>query len=125
MKSNKNNYRFWHSPIALALLFLLVVLFGYKIIFLIEKQRETSHKKEVFLNEINELKKKEASLLLDMKKLETDEGKEEVIRSKYQVIKDGEKMVTIVDEEEKVNSTTESDNTNHGFWNWLKNFFNK
>lgn len=124
MKSNKSDYKFWHSPLALGLLLCLLVLFGYKIIFLIEKQRETTHKRELSLNEINDLKKKEVLLNLDISKLETEEGKEEIIRSKYQVTKNGEKMVTIVDEEKKDEPILDKKNEGHGFWNWLQKIFN-
>ena len=125
MKSKKNTYRFWHSPLALFLLFIVLIFFGYKIIYLIEKQRDTAHKKELLQNEISNLLTKESSLKRDISKLETDEGKEEIIRSKYQLIKDGEKMVTIVDEDNKNDAVSETGLENHGFWNWIKRIFTK
>lgn len=124
MKSKKSNYRFWHSPIALAIIFLVLVWFSYKIIFLIEKQKETTYKKEQYLDEISRLKDKESLLAEQLLRIETEEGIEEVIRSKYQVTKSGEKMVTIVDENENIESNTEKENTGHGLWNFIKNIFN-
>lgn len=124
MKSKKSSYRFWHSPIALAIIFLILVWFSYKIIFLIEKQKETTYKKEQYLNEINRLKEKESLLSEQLLRVETEEGIEEVIRSKYQVTKSGEKMVTIVDENENIESEVEKENTGHGLWNFIKNIFN-
>ena len=123
-KEKKNNYKFWHSPISLIILFCILGLFGYKIIDLIKKYKETSHTKELILEEIDELQKKEIALSNDISKLETEEGKEEVIRSKFQVAKEGEKMVTIVNEDNK-GPLTEKEKINHGFWNWIKGIFNK
>jgi len=97
-------------------------LFGYNIISLINKERDTSYKKELILNEINDLKEKEVTLNENIAKLKTEEGQEEVIREKYQVAKPGEKMVVIVDEDRNQSSEMK-DKDNHSFWNWLKNLF--
>lgn len=122
-KEKRNNYKFWHSPIALIVIFCILLLFGYKIIDLIEKNIETSRKKELILDQIDELKKKESSLSVEILKLETEIGKEEIIRSKYQVAKVGEKMVTIVEDNE--NRSLEEDKIDHDFWNWIKKIFKK
>lgn len=117
---------FWHSPLALFLLFLVMGFFVYKIIGLVQKERETSKKKELVLDQINILKQRENSLSQDISRLETEEGKEEIIREKYQVAKEGEKMVIIVNEEENPNSELSNrEIKDHGFWNWVKHMFNK
>jgi cell division protein FtsB len=121
-KWKRNNYRFWHSPIALIILFLILVIFGYKIIDLIQKNKETAHTKELILEKIDALQKKESSLMNDIARLETEEGKEEIIRSKYQVTKEGEKMLTIVDSN---NVRIKDEKVSHGFWNWIKRIFDK
>jgi cell division protein FtsB len=120
--NNKINYKFWHSPIVLIFLFCILVLFGYKIIDLIKKQIETAHKKELVLNQIDSLQKRQTSLSSDILKLGTDEGKEEIIREKYQVAKDGEKVVVIVDDS-KSSSGPESGKIDHSFWGWIKRTF--
>jgi hypothetical protein len=124
MKSKKTNYKFWHSPIALIVLFCFVIFFGYKIVYLLNKQRETSSIKEDYLNKIDALNLKQNSLISDTKKLETEQGKEEIIRGKYPFVKDGEKMVIIIDEENN-NIAPEKDTNNHGFWNWINKIFKK
>jgi cell division protein FtsB len=117
---------FWHSPFALILLFFLLLFFGYKIIDLIQKERETSEKKELILDQIDNLKERENSLSKDISRLETEEGKEEIIREKYQVAKEGEKMVIIVNEERNPNlEIVDKEIENHGFWNWIKRTFGK
>ena len=120
IKSKKNTYKFWHSPIALIVLLFILILFGYKMIYLIKKERETAHTKAEILDHLSTLKKKEATLIKDMSRIETVGGKEEIIREKYPMVQTGEKMVTIVDEEKNGNTVPVEGNTNHGFWNWLK-----
>ncbi len=121
-KEKKNSYKFWHSPVALVVLFFILIFFGYKMIDLIKKERETSEIKELTLDEINSLKEKKIALSNDISKLETEEGREEIIREKYPVVKQGEKMVTIVEEETK-NDSDELERVDHGFWNWVKRIF--
>ena len=122
-KWKKDSYRFWHSPFVLVFLFCILIFFGYRIIGLIEKEKETTERKELILEKIENLKTKEASLASDISKLETEDGKEEIIREKYQVAKDGEKMVIIVNGEED-SSLIKEDVSEHGFVNWLKRIFN-
>lgn len=125
MKWKRSNYKFWHSPAALIILFFIFIFFGYKIIDLVKKDIETSHNKDIVLDQINSLREREDSLNKDISKLSTDEGKEEIIRDKYQVAKKGEKMVTIVDENDKNTSTETEKKGSHGFWNWVINLFKK
>lgn len=124
-KFKKSNYKFWHSPIALIVLFCILILFGYKIIDLVKKERETAHKKDIILDKIDSLNLRAITLSKDISKLETEEGKEELIREKYQVVKEGEKMVIIVDEDNENDNLLEQKKTNHGFWNWVKRIFKK
>lgn len=122
-KSKKNHYQFWHSPVALIILFSLIIIFGYNMISLLNKKKDTTSKKEQILAQIEDLKEREQTLRKNNLKLETEEGKEEVIREKYQVSKEGEKVIVIVDEEN--NESKETENENHGFINWVKKIFNK
>jgi cell division protein FtsB len=94
-----NNYKFWHSPIALIVLFAMVVFFSYNIAGLAKKSRDTNETRNLILKEIKYLKDKSESLNLEISELETDLGKEEELRRKLPVTKEGEKMVIILDEE--------------------------
>lgn len=123
-KWKRNNYKFWHSPFALIVFFFFLLFFGYRIIDLIQTNKETIHKKELILDQIDDLKEKEVLLSDNLLRLETEEGKEEIIREKYQVTKQGEKMVIIVDDKNIESSKLEEKNS-HGFWNWIKRIFNK
>lgn len=120
--NRKNKHSFWHSPLVLIVLFGLLLLFMYNIMGLIEKQRETTKKKELILDQIETLRNREKSLSLDIEKLKTEDGVEETIRDKYQVVKEGEKMVVIVEEGEK-KSPSATKEARHGFWGWVKGIF--
>lgn len=122
-KLNKNQYKFWHSPFALIVLFSIIIIFGYNMIGLLDKKRDTTEKKEQILSQIEELKEREQTLQKNNLKLETEEGKEEIIREKYQVAKEGEKVIIIVDEVDS--SKIEEENENGSLWDWIKKKFSK
>lgn len=122
-KKDDTKYHFWHSPAALIILFFIVVLFSYNMFGLLEKERETSKKKELILSQIDADKKREAALSNDIEKLKTQEGIEETIRDKYQVVKPDEKMVIITDENDPKNNKVDESATDHSFWGWLKKTF--
>lgn len=121
-KFKKNNYRFWHSPFVLLLLFLFLSFFIYSVINLIDRGIDTSKKKEAILEEIEELKQKEQILNSNILKLKTEEGVEEIIREKYQVAKEGEKVIIIVDNDRDVNKKYQEE-TRHSFWRWFCDIF--
>lgn len=121
-KFKKNNYKFWHSPIVLLLLFCFFIFFAYNIINLVETERETHKKKEVILEEINNLKKKEMILSSNLAKIDTEEGVEEIIRDKYQVTKEGEKMIIIIDSDRN-NIREKNISERPSFFKWITGLF--
>jgi cell division protein FtsB len=89
---------------------------------LFEKEKETSKKKELILAQIETLRSREKKLSDDIEKLKTEEGVEETIRDKFQVVKEGEKMVVIVDEGKNVETSPDTI-VPHSFWGWVKKTF--
>jgi cell division protein FtsB len=120
----KNKYKFWHSPLSLIALFCLLVLFSYNMVGLIQKERETNKNKILELNKIDELHKREALLSKDIEKLNTEVGIEESVRDKFQVVKPGEKMVVIVDEDIK-NNESKNAPIDHSFFGYIKRLFSR
>jgi cell division protein FtsB len=121
-KEKRENYSFWHSPIALVIFFFVLIMFGYNLVSIIQKEKETRDKKNMVLDQINDLQKRNDSFKKEISKLETEYGKEEVIREKYQVAKEGEKMIIITEEEEIVKEEVKK---SLGFFDWLKSVFLK
>ena len=122
-KKNKNS--FWHSPFVLVILLCVVVVFAFNMVGLIEKEKETAQKKALILDEIDTLNKRETMLRSDINKLNTDDGIEDAIRDKYQVVKPGEKMVVIVDDKNSTEIQSNDPKNDHSFLGWIKNMFNK
>ncbi len=118
----KTNENFWHSPLVLAVIFCIVVVFMYNMVGIIEKDRETAKKKDQIVEKTQEMNAREGELKNQIATLETEQGSETAIREKYQVVKEGEKMLVIVDEDQSAenNEKTVSSGT---FWTWLKNLF--
>ncbi len=123
--NKKSKYNFWHSPIALGLLFCLVALFAYNMIGLIGRERETNKNKVSELNKLDQLRSQQTALTKDINNLDTDEGVEASVREKFQVVKPGEKMVTVVDENETQDQAKNSIPANHSFWAYIKSLFIK
>ena len=121
--NSKNKQSFWHSPLVLIVLFGILVLFVYNMINLIEKERETTKKKNQILSNIETLRTREEALNKDIEKLKTEQGIEETIRDKYQVVKEGERMVVIVDEDNKSEVVSDEVKEEHGLWSWVKRVF--
>ncbi|MEA3399369.1 MAG: septum formation initiator family protein [Patescibacteria group bacterium] len=113
----KKENSFWYSPLMLVIFFLITVFLGYNIIDLIKKEKETNQKKNVILDESNALKEREEKLINDIAELQTEQGAEKAIREKYQVVKEGEGLIMIIDTEEEDEESTKKE---HGFLNWLK-----
>lgn len=119
----KDKYSFWYSPLFLIILLVFLFFLSYKVIDLIKKDKETGEKKELTLDKIDELKERERVLNEDIAKMQTEEGVEDVIRGKYKVVKDGEKMVTIIDQEEDLERKISK--VDHSFIGWLRGLFKK
>lgn len=119
-KSKKKNYKFWHSPVILFIFFIAVIFFSYKMIDLIKKERETAHKKNLIMNEVNSLEVRKDAISEKIIKLEKETGEEEIIREKYQLVQEGEKMVIIIDDEEEY---IQEEKNNSNFFDKIRDFF--
>lgn len=124
-QSDKNSIKY--SPLTLFVLLCVVLVFMYNMIDLVEKMHDTKKKKDTVATQIESLKNREANLQTNIDKLNTDIGTEAAIRDKYQLVRPGEKMVVIVDEDNKGNTAEQSASvkeSDRGFVGFLKNLFN-
>ena len=86
------NY-FWLVSILLAILIILLVKPVYQ---LSQKNRLVSAERQSLLEEVAELKVRQAKLAVEVDRLVTDRGVEEEIREKFNVVKTGEKVISLV-----------------------------
>ena len=109
-----------------AFVFLMVVLgfMVYSTVKIYLRSREANFVNQMVEKEIEELRTKRAGLSAAIKRLESEGGQEEEIRSRFPVQKPGEKAIVIVEEEKKENLPKQSPS---GFfpriWQFIKNIF--
>ena len=121
----KSTNSLWHSPLVLFVFFLLVLLFMYNMIGIIEKVRETNKRTTLVNIQISELNNREHMLSKDIDKLKTEIGVEATLRDKYQLVKNGEKMVVIVDQEASASEAVPAVPKSNGFVEFFRNLFRK
>lgn len=91
---------------------------------MVKKEKETTRKKAMVVNQLDLLAKREDLLNKDIDKLKTDIGIEESIRDKYKVAFAGEKVVAIVDSQQTT-SEAQEEVIDHSFWGFAKRMFKK
>lgn len=122
---NKKNIKY--SSLVLFSILCVVLVFMYNMIGLVEKSHETKKKKNAIATQIDSLTARETNLQNNIDKLNSTIGTEEAIRDKYQMVKPGEKMVVIVDENKDIdtaNPEIKTKNESKDFIGFLKKLFN-
>jgi len=109
-----------HSRPVLALLGVLVLVFAYGVIGFMGKMEMTIENRKIAENKVADLEKQKEKLSSEISKLNTSEGKEESIREKFPVAKDGEGEIVIVDDQ---NPPEAPQPASSGFFSFFKNLF--
>ncbi|HEY4715413.1 MAG TPA: septum formation initiator family protein [Candidatus Paceibacterota bacterium] len=109
------------SKVTLLVLFVFSVILIIGLFDIVPKERNTNRNKELILDQLNSFKNQSSSLEAQIEKLRTDDGIEEKIREKFRVVKDGEGLVVIVDDQ-SAKTNTEPQKSNN-FWRFLINLF--
>lgn len=116
--------RFW-----IVVLFIICILLGISVFKVYLKYAHAKSIRNDYRDELAQVKQHEMDLQKNIDALSTERGKEEEIRDRYRVVKQGEQMILIVDNDQKgkVFETTEIEEEK-GFFGviWLKivNLFN-
>ncbi len=97
----KNPRKWYQSTLFLLCVFVFSVIFIFSITSLVRKNRETAIAKEAARSELQSLEERERKLEQDIQGLSTDKGIEKNIRQQFQVAKDGEGVVVIVNDDNK------------------------
>ena len=95
-----------YSRLAVALLTVVVIFLGAQVWDVFQKERSTAAKKEQQRRELSELEERERLLQEEIERLETRSGLESEIRGKFEVGREGEGLIVVVDplEEEIVSN---------------------
>lgn len=122
-QTKKDSKRIWHSPLMLFVLLFILLLFMYNMIGLLEKARDTSQKREMVLSQMNSITERQQIEEKNIAKLQTDSGIEETLRDKYHLVKEGEQMVVIVDQDVDKLNKKEEKSSKLGIVQFFKNLF--
>lgn len=93
------------SYTTLLVLALFIVLMGKSVFERFTVEREMSIRRADAERELKELKQRAAALESQVEYLEDDRGMEAEIRSRFDVVKEGEQVVVILDDEKKEDAT--------------------
>lgn len=90
-----------YSKPILGVLVIVMLFFGYVSFGAFEKERSTNEVKNQRASVLSELEERKEELRTEMERLETDRGIESEIRSKFEVAREGEEVIVIVDAPEE------------------------
>lgn len=113
--------QFLYSKITLVVLVVVVGLLLNSVWNIYTKERETRIVRKNLEREFLELQEREELLREEIERLKTPRGIEEEIRSKFEVSKDGEKVMVIVDPTK--DKETQIYKRKNSFWSKFLNFF--
>jgi cell division protein FtsB len=85
------------------------------------KQRETAEKRQQLAQSLAELKQREASLESEIDRLRTQRGVEKEIRERFNVAREGERVMVIVNESDADKQQSEAGESS--FWGSIRNIF--
>lgn len=113
--------RLMYSKITLIILGLIVIWLSFVVFDMYKKERDTGIKSAKQGSILDELEERETALQEENDRLSTERGMEEEIRSKFEVGREGEEVIIIVDNpEEKSKKNTR---LKKGFWQKIFDWF--
>ncbi len=117
----KRRFRnFIYNKFTLGLLFMIVLLAVHSTWRVYQKRKESIAMMSSSEIRLRELEERDRELELKIKKISTNSGLEEEIRSKFNVVKDNENIVIIVREDD---SGTTTEVAKLSFWSRIKALF--
>ena len=115
--------KIFHTHWKIAILIILVIFTGQTVFIDYRRYQDSRAGLALAEKEVAAMENKKAVLEESTAELKTEQGIEEAIRQKYQVTKNGERLIVIVDDEQrKPIETTEKP---RGIWQTIINFLKK
>ena len=122
LQEKKRTRRFLYSWPVIVLLFASLLLLVHSVWGAYQKERYALEKSEESLRELREMQKHERELSAQMERLQSERGREEEIREKFLVGKEGEGVIYIIDTP-AVAGSTHKKNEKENFWAGFLDFF--
>jgi cell division protein FtsB len=110
---------------ALAVIFLIIFV-GFGVVSITQKSIAASRDRKLSEVQAADLKQKNDDMARKLAELNTDNGKEAALREQFPVVKPGEHVIVITDQQANAVAAVSSDqetSTGGGFWNFVKNIF--
>ena len=117
----KRKTNLWQYRVGIVVLLVLLIAMGKGVWSLVQKNQIAHQNYNEAENRLAELEKEKKQLAANVAILKTDRGIETEIRKNFSVVKEGEKVITIVDNSQVV-ATTTGDNDSSA-WSWFINIF--
>ena len=95
-KSKRPFYYSWPFLTILAIIFIFFIKSAYTSF---EKKRSTKIQQDIYQERLDNLDQKKIDLEAKIQRLETDRGREDELRTRFDVVKDGEKVIKIIEDE--------------------------
>lgn len=113
--------RLLYSKPTIIILGFIVIWLSFAVWSMYKKEHDTRLKRIEQREVLNELEDREGSLREEIERLSTERGVEEEVRSKFEVGKDGEEIIIIVDNPEAENII--QNNNKKTFWQKVFGWF--
>lgn len=125
MQSNRRGFleAYIYSKLALIILCIIILLLVPGVYNLYTRARESRLAHEAAVREYNDLQARENMLSLRVSYMKTERGREEATREKFNIAKEGEKFVVLVDKPVPASSTDNEANVFQALWNKFKGAF--
>lgn len=111
--------RLKQSPMTYVLLILLGFFFIYSAVGAYKKSRLANDRLNTAQKELSNLEDQKHMLTTELENANTPFGQEKALREKFNVVKEGEQVIVIVDKEDSPSSTP-ADEDESSFWKKLK-----
>ena len=123
-KRNKSLWYFY-SKIFIFILSIMVIFLGNASWNAYQKYKIAKKNRDDSVMELNKLKEREEKLKKDIELLNTRSGVEALLRKRFNVAKEGEGVIVIIDEQSDEKEVSEDSSKASSLWNVLKNIFKK
>ena len=110
----------FYNRITLLVLIVLVVLLGFTVFEIWGKERESAVRQADAVRELHEVEGRAAALGADLAILDTPRGKEALVRNTFDVAKEGEEVIVVLD---ALPATTTEEKSSGGIFSWFLSLF--
>ncbi|MBI5133981.1 MAG: septum formation initiator family protein [Candidatus Taylorbacteria bacterium] len=112
-----------HSRYAIAALLVVLLLLSRGVWGAYQKYARSEEIAQRIEEEYSTLQEKEASLRSALSDLETEEGREREVRDRFGAVKEGERLIILVDDEAPAKQTVRFES--RGLWQRIKDLFTR